>query len=228
MLNDKAQMNDLTVNSDGSVIMTGHEYGLQEEDCWFDGCGTIKGKIIALDANGDLDWQKNYGNYPNGVNQFADSGEGNWALIYNECWGIQPTYDSNQDHNGYVLACGTGIEDNCPLTSNFMPGLYFECLNDPRQTWRALTIATDLNGKRVWSRMDSFQSADEPVGSASEYVLSHTDGSVTFITDEAIGFGFVQLTAPDGDKCDDVVTGEGAFKLSASALLAIGALYISL
>jgi hypothetical protein len=34
-LNDKAQMNDLTVDSDGTIAMTGHEYGFQEEGCWF-------------------------------------------------------------------------------------------------------------------------------------------------------------------------------------------------
>ena len=107
---------------------------------------------------------------------------------------------------------------------NMMPHVYFDCLNDPRTIWRALTVAIDFDGNRDWSRMDSFQSQDTPVGSASEFVLSHTDGKVTFITDEAIGFGFVTLDAPDGNKCDDVVA---AVKLSASALMALGALYIS-
>lgn len=87
------------------------------------------------------------------MNQFTDSGEGDWALIYNECWGIQPNYDTSGNQIGYALACGTGIE-GCLLT--MPPLLYAECLADPRTTWRALTVATDLNGERVWSRMDSF------------------------------------------------------------------------
>jgi hypothetical protein len=149
-------MNDLTVDSDGSIAMTGHQYGKQEEGCWFEGCGTISGMVMKLDTDGTKVWEKTYGNYPNGVNQFTDSGEGNWALIYNECWGIQPKYDTSGTQDGYVLACGTGIE-GCGLFMNFMPHLYIECLNDPRKIWRALTVATDFDGNRVWSRMDSFQ-----------------------------------------------------------------------
>jgi len=180
--------------------------------------------MIKLNANGAIEWQKTYGNYPNGVNQFRDSGEGDWALVYNECWGIQPMYSSGGTQTGYVLACGTGIE-TCSVLLNNMPGLYMECLSDPRKIWRALTIATDMNGERVWSRMDSFQSADKPVGSASEFILSQTNGKTTFISDEAIGFGFVTIAAPDGTKCADEVS---AVKLSASALLALGALYLSI
>ena len=111
--------------------------------------------MIKLDANGVQEWKQNYGNYPGGVNQYRDSGEGNWALIYNECWGVANTYDSSGNANGYALACGTGIE-GCPLMANYMPHLWLECETDPRGTWRNLNIATDLNGERVWSRMDSY------------------------------------------------------------------------
>lgn len=106
---------------------------------------------MKLDTNGALQWSKLYGNYPDGVNQFADSGEGDWALVYNECWGVTNTYDSSGAVDGYALACGTGIE-GCSVMLNNMPHLYFECLGDPRKVWRALTVATDLNGDRVWSR----------------------------------------------------------------------------
>jgi len=40
--------------------------------------------------------------------------------------------------------------------ANYMPHLWLECETDPRGTWRNLNIATDLNGERVWSRMDSY------------------------------------------------------------------------
>ena len=109
-----------------------------------------------LDTTGAVQWSKNYGNYPDGVNQFTDAGPGDWALVYNECWGVAPYYSSSGAQTGYVMACGTGIEDNCPVTANFMPQLWTECKFDARNTWRSLTVATDLNGERVWSRMDSF------------------------------------------------------------------------
>jgi hypothetical protein len=51
--------------------------------------------MTKLDTTGAVQWSKNYGNYPDGVNQFTDSGAGDWALIYNECWGIAPTYDTS-------------------------------------------------------------------------------------------------------------------------------------
>ena len=54
LINANVQLNDLTVNSDGTVATTGHEYGKQETDCWFEGCGTIKGKVIKLDASGNV------------------------------------------------------------------------------------------------------------------------------------------------------------------------------
>ena len=44
-------MNDLTLASDG-VVLIGHEYSKQEEDCWGDGCGVIAGHMIKLDTSG--------------------------------------------------------------------------------------------------------------------------------------------------------------------------------
>ena len=46
--------------------------------------------------------------------------------------------------------------------------------------------------------------------SASEFVVSDTDGRVTFISDEAVGFGFGTISPSDGTKCADTV---GAIKL---------------
>jgi len=148
-------MNDLELASDG-LVLVGHEYApTTEKDCWPNKpCGAIKGMMMKLDAQGSFQWKKSYGNYPDGINQFAESGEGDWGLIYNECWGVAKTYDSSGAANGYALACGTGIE-NCAI-GLMQPGLYLECKNDPRKIWRDLTVATDLNGERVWSRMDNF------------------------------------------------------------------------
>lgn len=62
-----------------------------------------------LSATGTVEWSQNYGNYGGGVNQFNELEAGDWTLIYNECWGVAPSY-SNSVQNGYVLSCGTGIE----------------------------------------------------------------------------------------------------------------------
>ena len=113
--------------------------------------------MIKFDADGGQDWSELYGNYAGGVNQYTDIEEGNWALVYNECWGVAPKYaDDGTTHDGYVMSCGTGIE-GCPLfNSNFGLGTWLECRGDPRTQWRSLAVATDLEGERIYSRMDSF------------------------------------------------------------------------
>lgn len=119
--------------------------------------------MIELNADGTKKWgPKLYGNYPGGVNQFTGLGIGNWALIYNECWGITTTFDPvTNGITGYAFACGTGIE-NCnnegaATGGGFNSTTQTECNGDPRVQWRALTIAVDLQGNRLWSRQDSFQ-----------------------------------------------------------------------
>ena len=106
--------------------------------------------MTKLKTDGTVDWSKTYGNYKGGVNQFAGLPEAYEALVYTECWGMAKTYAADlTTHNGYALACGSGIE-GCP---SWMKPLYKqECKKDPRIEWRALTVATDLNGERVWHR----------------------------------------------------------------------------
>lgn len=78
---------------------------------------------------------------------------------------------------------------------------YTECDNDPRKTWRALTIATDLNGDRVFSRMDNFQNGGEFGSTGGEYIFSAADGKHILITDEASGLGIMTIKAYDGSLC---------------------------
>jgi hypothetical protein len=113
--------------------------------------------MIKMDTSGTELWVKDgLGNYAGGINQFSGLEAGSDELVYNECWGIAPTYDTDlTTHNGYILACGTGIE-GCNWVFTKSISLYRECVSDPRTNWRALTIATDLDGERVWSRMDNF------------------------------------------------------------------------
>ena len=155
----EVQLNDLELASDGLVAI-GHKYTNTEKGCWFKGCISIDGYAVKLDANGDQEWDNTYGNFPGGVNQFADIESGNDVLINNECWGVAPSYaDDGTTHDGYVMTCGTGIEYCDFLGWPFgVFGIFtwMECLKDPRKIWRSLTVAFDLEGERVWSRMDNF------------------------------------------------------------------------
>ena len=101
--------------------------------------------MLKLDKHGEKVWTKIHGNYAGGVNQFSGIPVGDRAYVIDECWGMMPTKSDKGVHDGYAIACGTGIE-GCNADSP--PG----CAKDPRITWRSLVIATDLEGDRVWSR----------------------------------------------------------------------------
>lgn len=216
-------MNDLELASDG-LVLVGHKYGQAEGwNCWFTACGTIKGHMMKLDSGGTLEWTQDYGNYPGGVNQFNGIAQGNWALIYNECWGVAKKYASDgTTHDGYVMACGTGIE-GCSAFAGNTPWTYLECEADPRVVWRSLAVATDLKGERVYSRMDSFQDSEaggQPVAdSAAEFVFERTGGGHTIITDERMGLGLETIKKYDGTLC--TATDEFASKLTMSLSLAL-------
>ena len=219
-LDSKAQMNDLELASDGLVVV-GHKTYTTNNGC--SNCSIIKGHMKKLDTSGKEQWSKDYGNYGGGKNQFDKLPAGDWALIYNECWGVAPRYDTDgTTQNGFVLACGTGIEG---CTTNFNDALLSKCKKDPRTTWRSLAVATDLKGERVYSRMDSYQGGDTKVwAAAAEYVVSAPAGKHMIITDEAMGFGVLTIKAYDNQICtkadvvgppdnetytDDQDTGEG-------------------
>lgn len=196
-LDSGAQMNDIELASDG-VVVVGHKYSTTKSTgCGGDTCGVIKGHMKKLSATGTVEWSQDYGNYGGGVNQFDGLSPGDWALVYNECWGVAPTY-TNKVQDGYAMACGTGIE-GCDL---YKGDLLTTCKADPRTTWRSLTIATDLKGERVYHRMDSFQSGESTVwASAAEYIFASSGDTHTIVTDEAMGFGFMTLAKYDGNVC---------------------------
>lgn len=50
------------------------------------------------------------GNYPGGINQFAGTAVGDRSYVIDECWGMMATTAADGTHNGYAIACGTGIE----------------------------------------------------------------------------------------------------------------------
>ena len=226
-------MNDVYIASDG-YILAGLTYSLQEERCFGQGCGVIKGSLVKLSATGDVEWQKFYGNYRGGVGMFEGLEEGDNALIYNECWSVAPRFDADgTTHNGYVLACGTGIE-GCPVfRHNFKPSLLSECRSDPRTTWRSLTVATDLDGEPVYVRQDSFLATDDSempsqTSAAAEWMIATSDGKHTVITDDAYGLGFLTIQAYDGSLCADPFgewSSASALSMSLSMALIMSTLY---
>ena len=115
------------------------------------------------------------------------------SLIFNECWGVAPTAD-----NGFVVSCGTGIED-CTANRNtadcldgrgdLRPGAYTR----PQGVWQSLTARFDSSGAFLWQRVDSYRGSEWPAlgepdwirsSSAAEYIVAQPDGTVYVIMDD--------------------------------------------
>ena len=185
------QASDLELTEDNGWMLTGLSTGSMRKSA----------TNMKVDKDGKKVWWKHYGNHPGGKYQFTGLGVGDDALIIDECWGIMSTRDSTGKINGHAISCGTGIE-NCgeDVPSDKMA----KCLADPRKAWRSLVLATDMDGERVWSRMDNLPPGDpnDPVAtSAAEYIFPMSNGSIGVITDEAWGMGFLELAPPNGKQC---------------------------
>ena len=179
----------------GGLLLSGLR-GSQSTTVCPDGCTYVAGRLsyVTLGITRiELQWSRSYGNPPGGKYQFAGLPKGPDELIYNECWGVQPTTNASGAVDGAVMACGTGIE-GCD-TAGLTPALIAQCKSDPRTTWRAMTIAADLAGELTWRRVDSFKPEGEStVGtSAAEYVFLTASGAPVLVTDEGFGAGWVML-----------------------------------
>jgi hypothetical protein len=119
------------------------------------------------------------------VGEFSELGTGNPALIFDECWGVQPT-----DDGGFILACGTGIEGCDEIEGE----LKNECESDPRSMWRSLLIKVDSDGEELWSRTDSFSMDGESTETASEYIIKSDDGVYASVMDQGFGIGLMVLS----------------------------------
>jgi hypothetical protein len=131
-LDDATQLTDLELLDDGGVILIGLKFYPISKGCHGDGCSSILGHLIKLDSSFKIEWTKDHGNYRGGINQFAGLEKGEPALINNECWGISKTFDADSTHNGYAIACGTGIE-GCSL-ENMGLALYATCKKRPKKS----------------------------------------------------------------------------------------------
>ena len=133
-MTNHGEATDLTlVSNDGDVIgvaVSGHK-SIDKG---------IDGSVTMLDMDGEILWNKNYGNPVGGIHEYAGLDGGNPKLIFDECWGIQPT-----DHGSIILACGTGIE-GCA-------GHGISCRQDPRNKWRGFLMEIDSGARpRNWGR----------------------------------------------------------------------------
>lgn len=69
-----------------------------------------------------------------------------------------------------------------------------------------MNIAVDLNGERIWSRMDSYQPAENTdktqtvASTGNEYIFPLRSGGLAFVGDEAGGFSF-GIFNPNGGEC---------------------------
>lgn len=185
---------DLTVSRDGnSVVVSGHGDGGV--------AGTLSGRMSKFDLSGAALWSKSFSSIP------YDGSAGPHAnLIKNECWGVQ-----SMPEGGYVMACGTGIEDCEGLsgeaaavcaagTADQRPGAYAR----PASVWQSMIVRVDADGNVVWQRVDQLKYEGEPKlgeagwamrSSASEFVLVDPDGDIVSINDEVGGIGLLRLDA---------------------------------
>ena len=184
---------DIAISTDGqSILIAGQGDGGIS--------GTLSGRLTQVSLSGAHLWSKSYTSTP-----YDGTAGASAKLIKNECWGMQALAD------GYVVGCGTGIEDcnglsgqlaaDCAAgTADARAGAY------PRQAsvWQSMIFLTDLNGNLQWLRTDQLKESDDPPlgqtgwvarSSASECVLATADGGIFSINDEVGGIGLLRLTA---------------------------------
>ena len=179
-LTDHGEATDIAVVTDeGEQVgfaVTGHHHNGQG----------IDGAVTFLELGGEIRSTTFHGDPAGGVRDFEGLDAGNPSLIYDECWGIQPT-----NKGTVVIACGTGIED-CSLGN---AGLGVECRNDPRTTWRSLLMEIDGSGEQVWYRTDSFYYEEEEgaAATAAEHVIQVQSGGFAAVLDQDFGVGLMVL-----------------------------------
>lgn len=196
---------DFKVSEDGSFLLFGGMTAWNSTGVNGKGVGTptslsegtttggtagIAGLIAKVDANDGYTviWAKRYGV---GNDPLIDS-----TLLLNECWGITET-----PGGGVFLSCAVGIEGgscNGVLTGQTSKA---DCLvgkvdtrpgavDQPPNMWSMLSIQTDANGELLWQRVDGRKGeGGKSVGSAGEFPITCSDGSVAVVVDDVLGCG---------------------------------------
>ena len=150
------------------------------------------GRLSRIDNSGTLLWNVSF--TASGIDP---------TLIYTECWSAQET----RAGDGWVVSCGSGIENNKTCSKNFDNG-YFDadklrkCVSgtaDPRTVprmpavWSVLTASFTDAGEMAWARVDSSTST---ASSGGEWVLTLDSGGYVVVTDEATGGSMWTLSPP--------------------------------
>ena len=107
------------------------------------------------------------------------------AVVITECWGMSPTFNNQGNVDGFVAACGQGIEGCREYLTGIDNTTLNKCENDPRRTWRGAAVKVDTAGSINWYRNDNSR--------AYEFAITRDDKKVVLLSDKPIGFGFTTL-----------------------------------
>lgn len=152
-----------------------------------DGCGIIKGHLsmVKADFTGSM-FNTEFNDFTGGTGSYAGLTPLSDAIVLTECWGLTSTMDAaGTTTTGLVAACGQGIEGCKEYLKGISNSALDKCEKDPRRTWRGAAVKTDLSGNILWWRNDNHR--------AYEFVDRGDDGSLVFLSDKPIGFGFATM-----------------------------------
>ena len=142
-------------------------------------------------------------------------------MIYNECWGVSPT------SNGFVVACGTGIEECGTKAVGAEKDACDAGTGDPGEPklhimagqWLSMVAKLDFAGALQWQRADQYRPSGDAVyggagtdytstrSSASEWAITKTNGKTVYVNDETEGFGLMVLAAEQQGSVTPCVAG---------------------
>ena len=116
-----------------------------------------------------------------------------------------------------MVACGTGIEQCSHVTAGADQTACAAGTGDPNEPtlhipaglWLSLAAKIDFAGTLEWQRADQYRPDGDAVytkgteytatrSSASEWVLTTSDGTAAFVNDETNGYGLMVLAASQG------------------------------
>lgn len=169
------ELTDIAITRDG-YFLSGHK-GTSK--------GGIDGSITKISPNGEVIWNKVYGNPDGGTNSFFNDYIVSNRLIFDECWSI-----INMNNLGVVFACGTGIEECDVLRGQTR----IDCEKDPRQTWRSYLVKINFDGDIIWEKTGSFifpgeEDSLDLASVAAEWIFINSEGQIASVNDLEFGIG---------------------------------------